>query len=145
MRIISASSKNFTDELAAFCRTAASSKEMTDSVAAILAAVEVAWPRAGSAATPAEAPRWRWSGRWWSKPIPARRARPDAYSQSQNPDVLDARIRQHALVVGLTEDENGGPADGDQPEQDQQVLAERRLSRGRTDLVAAQDLSLIHI
>jgi hypothetical protein len=39
MRIISASSKNFTDELAAFCRTAASSKEMTDSVAAILADV----------------------------------------------------------------------------------------------------------
>lgn len=47
-----------------------------EEVAAVLAAVEVAWPRAGSAAEPADAPRWRWSGRWWSKPIPARRARP---------------------------------------------------------------------
>ena len=47
-----------------------------DAAAAILAAVEVAWPRAGAAATPADAPRWRWSGRWGSKPIPARRARP---------------------------------------------------------------------
>lgn len=23
-----------------------------------------------------EAPRWRWSGRWWSKPVPLRRQRP---------------------------------------------------------------------
>ena len=23
-----------------------------------------------------EPPRWRWSGRWWTKPIPSRRVRP---------------------------------------------------------------------
>ena len=47
-----------------------------EEVAAIVASVEVAWPRAGSAETTVDAPRWRWSGRWWSKPIPARRNRP---------------------------------------------------------------------
>jgi hypothetical protein len=47
-----------------------------EEVAAILAAVEGAWPRAGAAAPDGDAPRWRWSGRWWSKPIPARRNRP---------------------------------------------------------------------
>lgn len=47
-----------------------------EEVAAILAAVEGAWPRAAATAPEVDAPRWRWSGRWWSKPIPARRARP---------------------------------------------------------------------
>lgn len=51
--------------------------EPTDEeAAAIVAAVEVAWPRAvvaGKAPTP---PRWRFAGRWWSKPVPARRERP---------------------------------------------------------------------
>ena len=47
-----------------------------EEVAAIVAAVEGAWPRAGAGAPAVEAPRWRWSGRWWSKPIPARRVRP---------------------------------------------------------------------
>jgi hypothetical protein len=46
-----------------------------EEVAAIVAAIEVTWPR--PAAAPAEAPsRWRFSGRWWSKPVPLRRARP---------------------------------------------------------------------
>lgn len=46
-----------------------------EEAAAIVAAVEVAWPRAAvAAANPAE--RWRWSGRWWSKPVPLRRRRP---------------------------------------------------------------------
>ena len=45
---------------------------------AIAAALEVGWPRlvvaeAGAADQP---PRWRFSGRWWAKPVPARRARP---------------------------------------------------------------------
>jgi hypothetical protein len=46
-----------------------------EEAAAIVAAVEVAWPRAG---VPAEGPesRWRWSGRWWTKPIPLDRSRP---------------------------------------------------------------------
>lgn len=39
MRILSASAKNFQDDLAAFCRTASAPKEMIDSVASILAEV----------------------------------------------------------------------------------------------------------
>ena len=42
---------------------------------AIAAAIEVAWPRAGGP-TPTTVERWRWSGRWWSKPVPLRRRRP---------------------------------------------------------------------
>jgi hypothetical protein len=48
-------------------------------VAAIVAAVELAWPRPvvlapeGTEGTPA----WRFSGRWWRKPVAARRDRPD--------------------------------------------------------------------
>ena len=48
----------------------------SEEVAAILAAVEVGWPRAYSAGPVEDTQRWRWSGRWWTKPIPARRARP---------------------------------------------------------------------
>jgi hypothetical protein len=48
-------------------------------VAAIVAAVEVAWPRPVVVAE-AHAPRspWRWSGRWWAsgKPVAAERRRP---------------------------------------------------------------------
>ena len=43
---------------------------------AIAAAIEVAWPRGGVAPEPEEPPRWRFAGRWWSKPIPVRRDRP---------------------------------------------------------------------
>lgn len=46
-----------------------------EEAAAIVAAVEVAWPRAAVAAE-APAERWRWSGRWWTKPVPMRRRRP---------------------------------------------------------------------
>ncbi|MGH9111824.1 MAG: hypothetical protein ACRDZN_05940 [Acidimicrobiales bacterium] len=50
--------------------------EATDEeVAAIVAAVEVVWPRP-VADPPAGAPRWRFSGRWWTKPVPLRRGRP---------------------------------------------------------------------
>jgi hypothetical protein len=45
-----------------------------EEVAAIVAAVEVAWPRPAAVAVE-RSPRWRWSGRWWSKPIPQRRNR----------------------------------------------------------------------
>jgi len=48
-----------------------------DVLAAIAAAVELAWPR------PAPADQhdpvhtaWRFSGRWWNKPVPLGRARP---------------------------------------------------------------------
>ncbi|MCB0972708.1 MAG: hypothetical protein KDA97_14475 [Acidimicrobiales bacterium] len=47
-----------------------------EEAAAIVAAVEVAWPRAGGPGADVELPRWRWSGRWWSRPIPQRRIRP---------------------------------------------------------------------
>jgi hypothetical protein len=48
-----------------------------EEVAAIAAAVEVAWPRpVAEVAESGEPSRWRFSGRWWSKPMPARRDRP---------------------------------------------------------------------
>jgi hypothetical protein len=50
-----------------------------DELAAIVAAVEVAWPRPvvvadGDARPPT--PVWRFSARWWRRPIAARRERP---------------------------------------------------------------------
>jgi hypothetical protein len=49
-----------------------------EEMAAIVAAVELAWPRPAPEPPPlAEAPnRWRFSGRWWARPAPARRERP---------------------------------------------------------------------
>ena len=49
-----------------------------ETLAAIVAAIEVTWPRPTAAgwSDGRPAPRWRFSGRWWSKPIPARRDRP---------------------------------------------------------------------
>jgi hypothetical protein len=49
-----------------------------EEAAAIVAAVEALWPRpvvvvAEHAARPSA---WRFSGRWWSRPVPARRDRP---------------------------------------------------------------------
>jgi hypothetical protein len=49
----------------------------TDEVAAIVAAIEMAWPKPQPPTrlvTPSA--RWRFSGRWWAKPVPARRDRP---------------------------------------------------------------------
>lgn len=46
---------------------------------AIVAAVEALWPKpvvAADAENPLRVPTWRFSGRWWSKPMPARRDRP---------------------------------------------------------------------
>ena len=51
--------------------------EPTDEeVAALEAAVEAAWPRAVVASAPEPLQRWRFSGRWWTKPVPLRRSRP---------------------------------------------------------------------
>ena len=51
--------------------------EPTDEeAAAIVAALELGVPRAAAVPPVDEASRWRWSGRWWSKPIPSRRGRP---------------------------------------------------------------------
>ena len=46
-------------------------------LAVAAAAVELAWPRPAPADQhhPAHM-AWRFSGRWWSKPLPLRRARP---------------------------------------------------------------------
>lgn len=47
-------------------------------VAAIVAAYEALWPKPVVAAADeaATSPVWRFSGRWWRKPIAARRDRP---------------------------------------------------------------------
>jgi hypothetical protein len=51
--------------------------EPTDEeVAAIVAAIEVTRPRPAPPTRRDHAPRWRFSGRWWSKPVPLRRSRP---------------------------------------------------------------------
>ena len=48
-----------------------------DELAAIVAAVEAVWPRPVIVVTGAEpAAPWRFSGRWWARPIPTRRDRP---------------------------------------------------------------------
>ena len=47
-----------------------------EEVAAIVAAIDVATAQGGAPAAPEPAPRWRFSGRWWTKPIAARRDRP---------------------------------------------------------------------
>jgi len=47
-----------------------------EEVAAVVAAVEVVWPRRASMLSADEPSRWRFSGRWWSKPVPLRRSRP---------------------------------------------------------------------
>jgi hypothetical protein len=55
----------------------ARSEDISDEeLAAAIAAVELAWPRAVVADSAAAPPRWRFAGRWWSKPVPARRERP---------------------------------------------------------------------
>ena len=50
-----------------------------EETAAIVAAIEALWPKpvVVAALEPADtAPKWRFSGRWWSRPIPSRRMRP---------------------------------------------------------------------
>ena len=49
-----------------------------EELAAIVAAVEMAWPRPVVVQQPVQPQpsRWRFAGRWWSKPIPVRRDRP---------------------------------------------------------------------
>ena len=47
-----------------------------EEAAAIVAAIEVGLPRSGAEAAPDVVSRWRWSGRWWSKPVPVLRGRP---------------------------------------------------------------------
>jgi hypothetical protein len=48
-----------------------------EEVAAIMAAVELSWPRPSAVIeVTTDSPRWRFSGRWWAKPAPLGRRRP---------------------------------------------------------------------
>lgn len=49
-----------------------------DEVVAIMAGVEALWPKPLAAVdtAPRRHTSWRFSGRWWSRPVPARRDRP---------------------------------------------------------------------
>lgn len=47
-----------------------------EELAAIVAAVEMTWPRGVVGEEVAPPARWRFSGRWWTKPLPLRRERP---------------------------------------------------------------------
>jgi len=49
-----------------------------DEVVAIMAGVEALWPKPVMVVdtAPPRSTAWRFSGRWWSRPIPARRDRP---------------------------------------------------------------------
>ncbi len=48
-----------------------------EETAAIVAAIEALWPRPVVVPEPPRRPSaWRFSGRWWSRPVPARRDRP---------------------------------------------------------------------
>jgi hypothetical protein len=50
-----------------------------EEAAAIVAAVEALWPRPVVMAdeqNPLRAPTWRFSARWWARPLPQRRDRP---------------------------------------------------------------------
>jgi hypothetical protein len=49
-----------------------------EEVVAIMAGVEALWPKPAVVVdtTPARSTAWRFSGRWWSRPVPARRDRP---------------------------------------------------------------------
>jgi hypothetical protein len=49
-----------------------------EDVVAIIAGLEALWPRPVVVAdeTPHRSTAWRFSGRWWSRPVPARRDRP---------------------------------------------------------------------
>jgi hypothetical protein len=49
-----------------------------EEAAAIVAAMEVLWPRpiVAPSTDPVRRSSWRFSGRWWSLPVPVRRDRP---------------------------------------------------------------------
>lgn len=49
-----------------------------EEVVAIMTASEALWPKpvVMETTTPPRRSPWRFSGRWWSKPVPARRDRP---------------------------------------------------------------------
>ena len=62
-----------------------------------------------------------------------------AHGQGQDAHVLHAGVGQHALVVALSHDEDGGHEHGDQAEEDQQRAAEPAQARAQHDLMSAED------
>jgi hypothetical protein len=49
-----------------------------EELAAIVAAIELAWPRPAAGSEEPASQVWRFSGRWWREPVVARRERPAA-------------------------------------------------------------------
>lgn len=49
-----------------------------DEAAVIVAAIETLWPKPVAVAEPSTSRdrSWRFSGRWWARPVPVRRDRP---------------------------------------------------------------------
>jgi hypothetical protein len=47
-----------------------------EEAAAIVAAIQLGLPGAGGEPPRPAVSRWRFSGRWWSRPVPVRRSRP---------------------------------------------------------------------
>ena len=59
-------------------RTAVHPAPTDEEAVAIVAAIEVLWPQpiAGVAPTASRDRTWRFSGRWWARPVAVRRDRP---------------------------------------------------------------------
>jgi hypothetical protein len=60
-------------------RSSISPAPTDEEAVAITAAIEAMWPRpviAAGTQNPLRNPTWRFSARWWSVPLPARRDRP---------------------------------------------------------------------
>jgi hypothetical protein len=47
-----------------------------EEAAAIVAALTLLWAGAAAPEAPSAEPSWRFSGRWWSQPVPMTRPRP---------------------------------------------------------------------
>jgi hypothetical protein len=70
-------SSDLVDESPAASAAASLRDPSPEEMAAITAAYEALWPKP-VAVVPAHTPppRWRFSGRWWTKPVPLSRDRP---------------------------------------------------------------------
>jgi len=75
---MSESNPTSTVSIASVSVTAVSLAPTDDEVVAIMAGVEALWPTPMIVddAAPERSTAWRFSGRWWAKPVSARRDRP---------------------------------------------------------------------
>ena len=75
---MSESNPTSTVSIASVSVTAVSPAPTDDEVVAIMAGVEALWPTPMIVddAAPERSTAWRFSGRWWAKPVSARRDRP---------------------------------------------------------------------